>query len=110
MTSVKFLADSNGLCGFEISGHCSSDSDDETGRIVCAAVSSAAYMAANTITDIIRDEAEAEVDDALMRFSVKSPSLSAVTVLEGLKLHLTQLSGQYGNNIRINGGAKHVKD
>ena len=106
MTSVKFLADSKGLYGFEISGHCSADSDDETGKIVCSAVSSAAYMTANTITEIIGDSADAKVDEALMRFSVKKPSDASVKMLKGLKLHLEELSGQYSNNITIFGGAK----
>lgn len=109
MTSVKFLADCKGIYGFEISGHCSSDSDDELGKIVCSAVSSAAYMAANTITEIIGDEANAEVDDAKMFFSVKDPSDAALKVLRGLKLHLCELSAQYSNNIKIFGGANNVK-
>ena len=106
MTKVKFFADGRGLCGFEISGHCSSDGDDEIGKTVCAAVSSAAYMAANTVTKIIGDTANAVVEDAVMRFTVKNPSSYTVKVLEGLRLHLTELSGQYGDNIRIIGGAK----
>ena len=110
MTKAKFFADENGPYGFEISGHCSVDGDDETGKIVCAAVSSAAYMAANTITEIIGDKAEIFTDDALMRFTVQNPSECTVKVLKGLKLHLTELSGQYGSNIRSYGGAKHVKD
>ena len=64
MTSVKFLADGKGLYGFEISGHSSKNSDDEIGKIVCAAVSSAAYMAANTVIEIIGDRYSADVDDA----------------------------------------------
>lgn len=106
MTSVKFLADSKGLYGFEISGHCSVDGDDEIGKIVCSAVSSAAFMAANTITEIIGDKADAEVDEALMRFKVKNPKDASVKILEGLRLHLTELSDQYSNNITIFGGAK----
>ena len=108
MTKAIFLADENGPYGFEISGHCSADSDDETGRIVCAAVSSAAYMAANTVTDIIGDKAEIFVDDAVMRFYVKNPSDCTVKVLEGLRLHLTELSEQYGSNITIYGGARNA--
>ncbi len=110
MTSVKFLADKNSIYGFYISGHSSVDCDDETGKIVCAAVSSAAYMAANTITEIIGDKANAVIDDGEMRFEVKNASACSVKVLEGLRLHLTELSGQYSNNIRIYGGAEHVKD
>ena len=110
MTKVKFLAGGSGLYGFEISGHCSKDSDDETGKTVCAAVSSAAYMAANTVTEIVGDKADTDAFDAFMRFSVKNPSKCTAVILEGLKLHLTELSGQYSDNIRIIGGAKNVKD
>ncbi len=110
MTSVKFLADKNSLYGFEISGHSSVGCEDEVGKIVCAAVSSAAYMAANTVTDIIGDKAEVEVDEAKMVFVCKEPSVASVKVLEGLRLHLTELSDQYSNNLKIFGGAKNVKD
>lgn len=108
MTRVRFSADEKGLYGFEISGHSSKDGDDEIGKIVCAAVSSAAYMAANTVTDIIGDKAEIVVDDAVMRFYVKNPSDCTVKVLEGLRLHLTELSEQYGSNITIHGGARNA--
>ena len=110
MTCVEFLADKKGLSGFSISGQSSENCDDELGKIVCSAVSSAAYMAANTVTEIIGDEATAEVSEAQMVFSVKNPSDKTITVLKGLKLHLEELSAQYSNNIRIYGGAKHVKD
>ena len=110
MTRVKFLVDENGLYGFDISGHCSKDGDDETGKIVCAAVSSAAYMAANTIDEIIKDSCSAAIDDALMHFTVKQPSPAAQAVLKGLQLHLKGLAGQYGNNIKLYGGAEYVKD
>ena len=109
MTSVKFLADEK-LCGFEISGHSTVSCDDEVGKTVCAAVSSAAYMAANTITEIIGDKAEAKVNDGEMYFKVKNPSDAAIVVIKGLKLHLTELSMQYSNNIKILEVQKNVKD
>ncbi len=101
MTRVKFLSDSESLYGFEIKGHSSFDCNDDEGKIVCAAVSSAAYMTANTLTEIIGDECEIEIDDALMQVKVISPSQQAVVVLEGLKLHLTELSKQYSKRIKI---------
>ena len=107
MTKVKFFDDGN---GFEIVGHSSKNCNDEVGKIVCSAVSSAAYMAANTITEIIGDKAEVLIDDAKMYFCVKNPSVSSRQVIKGLELHLKELSGQYGNNITILGGAKNVKD
>ncbi len=101
MTVVKFLSDPNGLFGFEIRGHSSFDCEDENGKLVCAAVSSAAYMAANTITEVVRDDADIRIDDALMRVEVLSASREAVIVLKGLRLHLQQLSAQYSNHLRI---------
>ncbi|MBQ3547119.1 MAG: ribosomal-processing cysteine protease Prp [Clostridia bacterium] len=109
MTSVKFLADKK-LCGFEISGHSTVNCDDEVGKTVCAAVSSAAYMTANTITEIIGDNADARVSDGEMYFKVLNPSDAAIMVLEGFKLHLTELSMQYSNNIKILEVQKNVKD
>ena len=101
MTSVKFLSNSESLYGFEIKGHSSIDCDDFEGKSVCSAVSSAAYMTANTITEIIGDACDIEVDDALMSVKALSPSQQTVVVLEGLKLHLTELSKQYSKRIKI---------
>ncbi len=101
MTSVKFLLKNESFTGFEITGHSSDNQNDTEGKIVCAAVSSAAYMAANTIIEIIGDECEAAVNDAEMKISVKAPSEKSVAVLNGLNLHLTELSKQYSKRIKI---------
>lgn len=101
MTKFKFYADKNGLYGFEISGHSSENCVDINGKIVCSAVSSAAYMAANTVEEIIGDKCEAVVDDALMKIKVINPSDASRKVLEGLRLHLTELSKQYSDRIVI---------
>ncbi|MGI6279680.1 MAG: ribosomal-processing cysteine protease Prp [Acutalibacteraceae bacterium] len=101
MTKIKFFADGKGLCGFEISGHSSVSCDDEIGKIVCSAVSSAAYMTANTITDIVGDNAAAVVEDGFMSFSVNNPSDATYKILDGFKLHIKSLADEYTNNIRI---------
>ncbi len=101
MTIVKFLEKQNRLYGFEISGHSTENCDDEKGKIVCSAVSSAAYMAANTIIEVIGDECETEVNDGFMRICSKNPSDKTVAVLEGFRLHLTELSKEYRKQIRI---------
>ena len=101
MTCVKFLSKGESLYGFEIKGHSSDDCNDSEGKIVCAAVSSAAYMTANTITEIIGDRCDAYVDDALMSVVVKNPDVKTTAVLCGLKLHLTELSKQYSKRIKI---------
>lgn len=96
MTHVRFSSH-----GFTITGHCTADGSDEQGRLVCASVSSAAYMTANTITEIIRDRADIEVDEGKMTLKVKNPSDKTVAVLEGFKLHIQQLEEQYKDCIKV---------
>ncbi len=80
----------------------------ENGRdVVCAAVSSAAYMAANTITDVIGADAVAKAGEASMSVKLNQPDEQAENVLKGLEIHLTELSKQYPQNIKIiYGGVK----
>ena len=101
MTSVKFLEKENRICGFEISGHSAENCGDKKGKLVCSAVSSAAYMAANTIIEIIGDKCETEVSDGFMRIFLENPSEKTISVLEGFKLHITELSKDYKKQLRI---------
>ena len=82
----------------------------ENGKdIICAAVSSAVYMAANTITEIIGANADAKADDGLMCVTLDKTDEQTETVLRGLELHLTELSKQYPENIKIiYGGVKNA--
>ncbi|MBO4468369.1 MAG: ribosomal-processing cysteine protease Prp [Clostridia bacterium] len=99
MTKVVFFADDSRIFGFEVSGHSTDTCDDEQGKIVCSAVSSAAYMTANTISDIIGDEVDAFVQDGYMKITVKNPSDASQKVLDGFKLHISELSKQYQTRI-----------
>lgn len=101
MTLVEFFSDRNGIVGFSVKGHSSCNCDDEEGKIVCSAVSSAVYMAANTLTEIIGDSCEIDVSDAVFILQNKTSSREGRLVLEGLKLHLTELSLQYTQRIKI---------
>lgn len=84
--------------GFEITGHAGGNAGSD---IVCAAVSSAVYMAANTVTDIIHISADISERDGHLKFSVSEENNSAAAVLDGLKLHLTELSKQYPKKIKV---------
>ena len=107
MIRVKFSIGNNRLHGFEISGHAGFAENGED--IVCASVSSAAYMAANTITDVIGADAVAKAGEASMSVKLNQPDEQAETVLKGLELHLTELSKQYPLNIKvIYGGVKNA--
>ena len=102
MTSVKFEIKNGKLIGFEISGHSSSSYKDEAGKVICSAVSSAAYMAANTVTEIIGAEVEAKVSDGYMLIRLKTQVDESQAVLKGLRLHLNELAAQYCNHIKVN--------
>ena len=101
MTKVNFFLDGESIKGFSVKGHSTKNSADQNGKLVCSAVSSAAYMAANTILEVIGENAQVEVNDALMELKVENPSESTQIVLKGFKLHIEQLAEQYSNNIKI---------
>ena len=66
-------------------------------------------MAANTITDVIGANADAAAEDGAMSIILNQPDERAETVLKGLELHLTELSKQYPQNIKIiYGGVKNA--
>lgn len=103
MISVEFLVDDKGLIlGFQISGH--SGFAENGNDIVCAAVSSAAFMTANTITDILKIDAETFVDNVgKMYFKIKNEiSISCKDILLGFKLHMISLEEMYPENITVN--------
>ena len=94
MTKATFYFDENVPYGFLISGHSGFAESGED--IVCASVSSVAYMVANTITEILKVNAKIEVNDGMMKFIVnKEQRHITKDILLGLKLHLEGLEEQY---------------
>ncbi len=87
--------------GFSVKGHSTADANDETGRLVCASISSAAYLVANTITDVFADEAHIEIDDGKMLVEIACMSSQTANLLKGFELHVRQLSEQYPNCIKV---------
>ncbi len=66
-------------------------------------------MAANTVTEIIGAKADANADNGAMSLMIYEPCERTETVLKGLELHLTELSKQYPDNIKIiYGGVKNA--
>ncbi len=94
MTEVKFYNFKDKLIGFEISGH--SGFSEEGSDIVCAAISSCAYLVVNTATDVIGVEAETEIDEAYLSFSVAEKDADAVSdILKGFEIHVKELANDY---------------
>lgn len=106
MTSIVFSKENGRITGFEISDH--SGYADHGADILCASISSAAYMAANTITDVIGVNAYVTEEEDPPRILMILPKgmeaekqESCQIVLNGLKLHLKQMSKQYRKYLKV---------
>lgn len=101
MTTVSFRISDGVIVGFTASGH--SGYADEGEDIVCAAISSATLMAANTITDIQHLNAEITVkDDGFLSLNLSQQDARAASVvLDGLRLHMVALSQEYKQFLKV---------
>lgn len=88
--------------GFNIEGH--SEMAQAGYDIVCAAVSSAAYMTANTITEILKASADVSVEKiGKMSVKVNYKNINLCKdILLGFKIHVIALEEQYPENITVN--------
>ena len=115
MIFVRFLSEASGnLVGFVMEGHagyadpgedivCAAVSSVTTAVSASAAVSSVAYMTANTITEIIKADTEVAVEDGMMFVKVAAgDALRCRDLLTGLKLHLIGIEEQYPDRIQVN--------
>ena len=101
MILAKFLStEDKTIFGFEISGH---SGYRATGKdIVCASVSSCAYMVANTVTEIYHIDADADINDGFLSFTVPiSKAETLQPLFEGFKLHLNELSKEYRKYLKV---------
>lgn len=103
MLEAKFFVTRFGnIIGFDIKGH--SGYAESGADIVCAAVSSAAYMTANTITDILGVSADIFVDESIgqMKFEIKEKDIALCNdIFNGFKSHLLMLEEIYSQNIKV---------
>ena len=100
MIQVVFTVDSGVITGYSLRGH--ADFSEQGSDIVCAAVSSAAYMTANTITEILSLPCSQTVDEGLMVISLsKQDAEKAQEILSGFLLHLDALSKEYSDFIQL---------
>lgn len=99
MVNITLFARDGALCGFRMSGHAGGTAGRD---IVCAAVSSAALMAANTITDVCGCHAVTRMRDGYLLLSVGTRDIGrGEETLEGLRLHLEQLARQYPRKLTL---------
>ncbi len=100
MIRAEFFVSEGELVGFHISGH--AGYDDAGKDILCAFVSSAAYMTVNTITEIVKVPAKAEAEDGDMVLSLdKHDAAKCRDHLKGLMLHLKNTEEQYPEYLTV---------
>ena len=99
MIRVRFHTANDALIGFTLDGHAGAGVSGED--IVCAAVSSAAYMTANTILEIIDAQADVTVRDGYMSLTLTDKIADCQDILSGFRLHLEALQDQYPKRVHL---------
>ena len=99
MIRISFNKKGGLLTGFECKGH--SNLGESGNDVLCAFVSSACYMCANTVTEVIKLNAASRDADGFMRLEIKEPPEKAQDILNGTLLHFTELEKQYPENIKV---------
>ena len=99
MIKVRFHTAKDTILGFTLDGHAGAGFSGQD--IVCAAVSSAAYMTANTVTEIIGATADVTVRDGYMQVMLTDKIADCQDILSGFRLHLEALQDQYPNRVHL---------
>ena len=98
MIRIRFRTQQGQISGFTLSGHAGAGAAGED--VVCAAVSSAAYMTVNTVTDVLHVDAHITVRDGYMDVTVDEPS-SCQAVFSGFRLHMQAIQDQYPSRVQF---------
>lgn len=98
MITAHFTGSGGRLNAFSVSGH--SGLFDYGQDIVCAAVSSAVMMAANTITEVMKLPARADVSNNTVSLS-ECREQRGCEVIEGLRLQLTSIAEDYPKAVKV---------
>ena len=100
MIKAELFVKNKKIIGFHLTGH---SGMDEYGKdVLCSFVSSAAYMTANTVTEIIGVKAHAKADDGDMYVRVSDRDADRCRdIFEGFKLHLLNTQEQYPEYLKV---------
>ena len=96
---ATFFRRGDRITGFDLDGHCGGVAGRD---IVCAAVSSAAYLTANTLTEVCGLSADISEADGKLHLRLTDKDISrGDDVMNGFYLHLEGLRDQYPTKIEI---------
>ena len=100
MITASFDISEGWIIGFTVTGH--ADYSEAGSDIICAAVSSAVYMTANTITEILGINAKIDEEEGFLKLSLtQNDAENSCVLLDGLRLHLSALAENYKDYISI---------
>ena len=100
MITVKFFTESNVIKGFTVKGH--SGLAERGADILCSAVSSACYMTVNTLTEVLKVNVKAEVnEDGYMKAVIQEANSEAENLLRGFQIHISALAKDYPKNLKV---------
>lgn len=100
MIVAEFFQKNDMICGFKVYGH--ANYADSGNDIVCASISSAVQLTANTISEIFRFNAEiTESNNVITLKSVDYCDSVFQGVLKGFRFHVKLLSQQFSKNVKI---------
>ena len=99
MITAEFFTKQSKLYGFEIKGHAGYAKNGND--VVCASVSSAVMLVANTITECFEINADVKVLKDKIQLKLPEFDDNAENVLKGLLLHLNALLEDYKGTIKI---------
>ena len=100
MIVAEFFQKNDMICGFKVYGH--AGYADSGSDIVCASISSAVQLTANTISEIFRFNAEiTEGDNVITLKAVDYCDSVFQGILKGFRLHVKLLSQQFSKNVKI---------
>ena len=104
MTTVEFFNAGGRITGFCCSGH--SGYAEAGADIICAAVSTAASFAADTITDVLGERAKVKVNELEARVTLKLPAAceeeeAVQAVLTGMMLTLSRWRDDYPDYLEV---------
>ena len=100
MIEAKFLTEDKRYIGFSVSGHALFD--EKGADIVCASVTSAVQLTANSITELFGIKADISVEKEQIKLMISCKDTEiGFKLIESLKLHLSLLSEDYKGTIKV---------
>lgn len=100
MIKAVFFTENGRLSGFSLSGHAGYGTAGND--VACAAVSSAAELTCNTVTEFFGDDADVSVSENMLTLRLKNEGCGySEKLIESFKTHLCFISEEFPRSIQI---------